>query len=412
MGRKASELNALAVSRLTSPGFYSVGGVSGLALNISSKFAKSWILRIRIAGKRRDIGLGGYPSVTLAGAREKARAMRELVESGVDPIDDRRAKKAALAAERAKAMTFAQCVAAYLEAHGDGWKSTKHRSQWESTLTTYAGPVIGNLDVSAVDTGLVLKVLEPIWKDKTETATRLRGRIESVLAWATTRGYRTGENPARWKGHLDTLLAAPSKIQKVVHHAALPFAEVGAFMSELAKQQGFGARALELAILTAARSGEVRGATWEEFDLGAAVWTIPASRMKAGKEHRVPLSDKAVELLKTLTRIAETDVVFPGVKGQPLSDMSLTAVLRRMERGDLTVHGFRSSFRDWAGETTAYPREVIEHALAHQLQDKAEAAYARGTLFDKRRRLMADWARYCATIQVPADNVVTLRKSS
>jgi integrase len=409
MGRKADELSALEVSRLTKPGIHFVGGVDGLALQVSASGARSWILRKMIAGKRRDMGLGGFPDVPLAGAREKARAIREQVDMGIDPIEDRRAKRAALAAERAKAMTFTQCVAAYLDAHSDGWKNAKHRQQWVNTLSTYANPIIGELNVAAVDTGLVLKVLEPIWKTKTETASRLRGRIENVLSWATVRGYRQGENPARWKGHLDTLLASRSKIQKVEHHAALPYAEMGGFMVDLAKMEGMGARALEFAILCASRSGEVRGATWGEIDLKGSVWTIPAERMKAKKEHRVPLSGKVLAILEALPKVADTDLVFPGTKG-PLSDMSLTAVLRRMERSDLTAHGFRSTFRDWAAEQTAYPSEVVEMALAHAIGNKVEAAYRRGDLFEKRARLMADWAKYCGTVHETAGNVVALRK--
>lgn len=388
---------------------YFVGGVDGLALQVSGAGARSWILRKMIAGKRRDMGLGGFPDVTLAGAREKARQIRELVDQGIDPIEDRRAKRAALAAERAKAMTFAQCVTAYLDAHGDSWKNAKHRQQWANTLDTYANPIIGNLNVAAVDTGLVLKVLEPIWKTKTETASRLRGRIENILSWATVRGYRQGENPARWKGHLDKLLASRSKIQLVTHHAALPYAELGGFMADLARMEGMGARALEFAILCASRSGEVRGATWGEFDLAAGVWIIPAERMKAKREHRVPLSSKAVSLLNTLPRLDGTELVFPGTNGE-LSNMSLTAVLRRMNRGDLTAHGFRSTFRDWAAEQTAYPSEVVEMALAHTIGNKVEAAYRRGDLFDKRRRLMDDWAKYCGTIGGAAGEVVALRK--
>lgn len=411
MGRKAKELAALKVNRLTKPGIHFVGGVDGLALQVLATGGRTWILRKMIAGKRRDMGLGGYPDVTLAGAREKARQMRELVDQGIDPIEDRRAKRAALAAERAKAMTFAQCVAAYLDAHGDGWKNAKHRQQWVNTLDTYAGPIIGNLNVVDVDTGLVLKVLEPIWKTKTETASRLRGRIENVLSWATVRGYRQGENPARWKGHLDTLLAARSKIQKVEHHAALPFREMGAFMADLVKMEGIGARALEFAILTAARSGEVRGATWEEIDLDARAWIIPAGRMKAKKEHRVPLSDAALALLRAMPRL--DDLVFPGTRsGRPLSDMSLTAVLRRMGRGDLTAHGFRSTFRDWASELTAYPADVAEMALAHTIKNPVEAAYRRGDLFEKRARLMADWARYCNTLDMAGEVVPMRRKQA
>lgn len=409
MGKKAKELSALEVNRLSNTGMYFVGGVAGLALQVSGAGARSWILRKMIAGKRRDMGLGGFPDVTLAGAREKARQIRELVDQGIDPIEDRRAKRAALAAERAKAMTFSQCVTAYLDAHGDSWKNAKHRQQWANTLDTYANPIIGNLNVAAVDTGLVLKVLEPIWKTKTETASRLRGRIENILSWATVRGYRQGENPARWKGHLDKLLAARSKIQQVAHHAALPYAELGGFMADLAKMDGMGARALEFAILCASRSGEVRGAIWNEIDLNAAVWIIPGERMKAKREHRVPLSSKAVSLLSALPYLDGTELVFPGTSGQ-LSNMSLTAVLRRMNRGDLTAHGFRSTFRDWAAEQTAYPSEVVEMALAHTIGNKVEAAYRRGDLFDKRRRLMDDWAKYCGTARGVVGEVVALRK--
>lgn len=409
MGKKAKELSALEVNRLSKAGMHFVGGVAGLALQVSGAGARSWILRKMIAGKRRDMGLGGFPDVTLAGAREKARQIRELVDQGIDPIEDRRAKRATLAAERAKAMTFAQCVTAYLDAHGDSWKNAKHRQQWANTLDTYANPIIGNLNVAAVDTGLVLKVLEPIWKTKTETASRLRGRIENILSWATVRGYRQGENPARWKGHLDKLLAARSKIQQVAHHAALPYAELGGFMADLAKMDGMGARALEFAILCASRSGEVRGATWDEIDLNAGVWIIPAERMKAKREHRVPLSSKAVSLLNTLARLDGTELVFHGTSGQ-LSNMSLTAVLRRMNRGDLTAHGFRSTFRDWAAEQTAYPSEVVEMALAHTIGNKVEAAYRRGDLFDKRRRLMDDWAKYCGTARGVVGEVVALKK--
>ena len=409
MGRKAKELSALEVNRLSKAGMYFVGGVAGLALQVSGAGARSWILRKMIAGKRRDMGLGGFPDVTLAGAREKARQIRELVDQGIDPIEDRRAKRATLAAERAKAMTFAQCVTAYLDAHGDSWGNAKHRQQWANTLDTYANPIIGNLNVAAVDTGLVLKVLERIWKTKTETATRLRGRIENILSWATVRGYRQGENPARWKGHLDKLLAARSKIQQVTHHAALPYAELGGFMADLAKMDGMGARALEFAILCASRSGEVRGATWDEIDLNAGVWIIPAGRMKAKREHRVPLSGKAASLLNALPRLDGTELVFPGTSGQ-LSNMSLTAVLRRMDRGDLTAHGFRSTFRDWAAEQTAYPSEVVEMALAHTIGNKVEAAYRRGDLFDKRRRLMDDWAKYCGTVRGVVGEVLALKK--
>ncbi len=399
MPKKAKELSALEVNRLTAPGLHFVGGVAGLALQVTDSGARTWIIRATVGTRRRDIGLGGFPDVTLAGAREAARATRIKIKDGIDPVEESKAKRSALVAAQAAAITFGEAAAKFIAAHESGWKSAKHAAQWTATLEAYAFPSIGKIRVSDIQTAHVITILEKIWTSKTETASRLRGRIENILDWATVRGYRKGENPARWKGHLDMLLPARTKVQKVEHHAALDYREIGAFMVELAKVEGMGARALEFAILTAVRSGEVRGATWSEIDDKAAVWTIPAERMKAEKEHRIPLSAPALALLAKQPRIAGTDLIFPNNKAEPsaLSDMTLTAVLRRMGVA-VTAHGFRSTFRDWAGETTAYPREVIEHALAHQLKDKAEAAYARGTLFDKRRRLMADWAKHCATV--------------
>lgn len=401
MPKFAAELSAIEVGRLITPGYHRVGGVAGLILQVTETGARSWILRATVGGKRRDIGLGGFPDVTLAGAKEAARAARLKIKGGIDPVQDARAQRSALAAARASAMPFTDAAAKYIAAHESGWKNAKHGAQWSATLETYAYPIIGKIVVADIETAHIMRVLEPIWTTKTETASRLRGRIESVLDWATVRGYRKGDNPARWRGHLDQLLPARSKVQKVEHHAALNYKELSGFILALRKHAGMSALALEFAILTAARSGEVRGATWAEIDTDAAVWTIPASRMKAAKEHRIPLSDAVLALLAALPRMAGTDLVFPNTKGEPLSDMALTAVLRRMNAG-VTAHGFRSTFRDWAGETTAYPREVIEHALAHQLKDKAEAAYARGSLFDKRRRLMDDWAKFCATVATAA----------
>ncbi|HEX3423030.1 MAG TPA: integrase arm-type DNA-binding domain-containing protein [Sphingomicrobium sp.] len=408
MPKKAKELSALAVSRLKEPGRYAVGGVDGLHLRIIGN-SKAWTLRVKVGDHRCDIGLGPYPEVGLGDAREAARIHRRKVREGVDPLQERREARAALRIERAKSKTFKDCADAYIEAHKAGWKNAKHAKQWGATLETYAYPKFGSLPVASIDTALVREVLSPIWATKTETASRLRGRIESVLDWAKVNGYRDGENPARWRGHLDKLLPARSKVQKVEHHAALPYAEVGAFAAELRKRDGTSSRALEFAILTAARSGEVRGAKWGEFDLVGKVWTIPGERMKAGKEHRIPLSDAAVALIEAMPRVKGSDYVFAAPRGGALSDMALTAVLKRMERSDLTVHGFRSTFRDWAGETTAYPREVIEHALAHQLKDKAEAAYQRGDLLTKRARLMADWATYCAKVAKPRENVVAIK---
>lgn len=401
MAKNIEKLSPLTVKNLKEPGYYGDG--ANLWLQISSTGSKSWLFRFTLDGKAHEMGMGAYPDVTLKDAREQALAARALLRDGTDPLALRKAGKAARKLARAVAMTFDQCADAYIEAHRAGWKNAKHADQWVNTIRTYASPLIGAVNVNLIDTATLMKILEPIWTTKTETASRLRGRIESVLGWATVRGYRSGDNPARWKGHLDNLLPAPSKVSKVEHHAALPFPEIGSFMVDLRKQGGMGALALEFAILTACRSGEVRGASWSEIDQDAAVWTIPASRMKAEKEHRVPLSEPVLQLLRAIHRIGGTDLVFPNTKGASLSDMTLTSTLRRMGRGDITGHGFRSTFRDWAGETTGYPREVIEHALAHQLKDKAEASYARGSLFTKRGKLMADWARYCGTVATAAN---------
>jgi integrase len=420
MARGIEKLSALKVSKLSKPGCYGDGG--NLWLQIGPNGGKAWLFRYTLHGKAKNMGLGPLHTVTLAEAREKATAARKMLLEGIDPCTEKKARLTRLSAAVAK--SFNDCAEDYIKVHRHGWKNEKHADQWTATLETYASPVFGHLPVSEVDTDMVMKVLLPIWTTKTETASRVRGRIESVLGWATTSKFRTGDNPARWKGHLENLLPAAAKVAKVRNHPALPYKQVGAFMAALRQQAGTGAQALEFAILTAARSGEVRGATWQEIDLQAKHWTIPAGRMKAEREHRIPLSDAAVKLLEALPCIEGTDMVFPAPRGGALSDMTLTAVIRRMQGDDapiwtdtagqpITAHGFRSTFRDWAGETTAHPREVIEHALAHQLKDKAEAAYARGSLFDKRIRLMADWAAYCAKVQTEQpDNVVELRAAS
>ena len=409
VAKKAKELSDLKVKALKAEGRYAVGGADGLHLRIVGN-SRAWILRIKIGTKRSDIGLGPYPEVSLADARELARDHRKKVRDGIDPLQEKRDALAALRVERARTNTFEECAKAYIDAHKAGWKSDKHAKQWGATLETYAYPLFGSLPVASVDTGLVLKALRQIWDTKTETASRLRGRIENVLDWAKVSGYRDGDNPARWRGHLDKMLAARSKVQKVEHHAALPYADVAEFMAELRKRDGMAARALELAIMCASRSSEVRLATWAEFDLDdGKVWTIPADRMKAGKEHRVPLSDATVGMLNAVPRVEGTAFVFPAPRGGALSDMALTATLKRMGHHGITQHGFRSTFRDWAGETTAYPREVIEHALAHQLKDAAEAAYQRGDLLEKRARLMADWSKYCATARRSGANVVPIQ---
>lgn len=401
MPKVAKELSALEVNRLNTPGLWFVGGVAGLGLQVLPKGGRTWILRTTVAGKRRDIGLGGFPTVTLAGAREAARQARAKIKHGIDPVDEAKALRGTLAASRASEMTFADAAKAFILAKAPEWSNLKHATQWTNTIAKYVEPTVGNVYVRDIDTAQVARILEPIWLTKNETASRLRGRIESILDWATVRGYRKGENPARWRGHLDHILAKPGKVQKVEHHAALPYVEVGAFMQQLRKQEVMGARALEFAILTAARSGEVRGATWNEIDLDQAIWIIPGERMKAKKEHRVPLSEDGVALLRGLPRLADAEYLFPNTKGNLLSDMTLTAVLRRMEV-PVTAHGFRSTFRDWAAERTNYPREVAEMALAHVLENKVEAAYLRTDMFEKRRRMMRDWAKFCATTTLPA----------
>ncbi|MDV7341592.1 tyrosine-type recombinase/integrase [Terasakiella sp. A23] len=396
MARELNKLSAVAVRNKSTPGLFADGG--GLYLQVTNSGAKTWIYRFMIAGKRRDMGLGAVHTISLAEARDEALRCRQLVRQGIDPIEKRKAERLSAQAEAVKAITFKECAETYIKTHEPSWKNAKHIAQWTSTLKTYAYPVIGTLPIAEVDTGLVMKVIEPIWATKTETASRVRGRIESILDWATVRKYRTGENPARWKGHLDHLLPSKSKLQKEKHHSALPYDQISEFMTALNKQKGTSARALEFAILTAARTGEVIEAMWSEIDLENKIWTIPAERMKAGREHRVPLSDTALKILQNMSANKLNDFVFPGNStNRPLSNMAMLTVLRRMKRTDITVHGFRSTFRDWAAEQTAFPREVAEMALAHTIESKVEAAYRRGDLYEKRKSLMDEWAGYCAT---------------
>ena len=412
MATRANQLTALTVTKASQPGYYGDGG--GLWLQISTYGTKSWVFRFKspITGKAREMGLGSIATYSLAEARLKAQEARKIVAEGRDPVEERKLAKALLRQESTHKKTFEDCAAAYIEAHRAGWKNEKHLQQWKATLENYAYPIFGALPVARIDTDLVLQALEPIWTTKNETASRLRGRLENILDWAKVRELREGENPARWKGHLENLLASPSKVAKVSNQPALPFRRIGEFMMHLRTMPGLAARALEFGIFTAARSGEIRGAEWKEIDLDSKVWIIPGARMKAEKEHRIPLSIDAVTLLKSLPRSESSRFVFSVNEEKPLSDATLSAVIKRMHKFETDAgrsgyidpslsrvcvpHGFRSSFRDWAGETTAFPREVIEHALAHQLKDKAEAAYARGTLFDKRRSLMAEWADFVA----------------
>ena len=393
MPRLAVPLTALRVKNAKA-GRYGDG--NGLFLLVRPNGTRFWIFRFRIAGRLREMGLGSAALFPLADARQRAGDLFRKVKLGTDPLAERDADKAKAGA----AITFGEVADHYIAAHEAGWRNAKHRQQWRNTIDTYAAPILGTLAVAAIDTGAVMRVMEPIWREKPETASRLRGRIESVLDFATARGWRSGDNPARWRGHLDNLLPARGKVARVEHHAALPWRQMAAFMVDLGKQEGVAAIALQFAVLTAARTGEAVGATWAEIDLQEAVWTVPGERMKAGREHRVPLSTGALAVLteaaKLRTDRASDAPVFPGAKaGKPLSNMALLMLLRRMGRGDLTAHGFRSTFRDWCGESTNHPREVAEQALAHTLSDKVEAAYRRGDMMEKRRRLMEDWAGFC-----------------
>ncbi|WP_064024592.1 tyrosine-type recombinase/integrase [Methylomonas koyamae] len=368
------------------------------------------VFYVQSTGKRTEIGLGSFTDVPLSVAREKAAEQRQILKAGLNPLHEKRKLRNEQKLKAAKAMSFADCARAYVEANRSGWSNSKHAQQWSNTLEQYAFPIFGDSPVAEVDTALVSKCLQQIWNSKNETASRLRGRIESVLDWATVHQFREGENPARWRGHLDKLFPKPSKVQKVEHHAALPYVEISSFIMSLHQQVGFAAKCLEFTILTAARTGESIGATWDEIDLAAKVWNVPAIRMKAKKPHRVPLSLQALALLSEMESLRINDYVFSGTK-KGLSNMAMLQLLKRMNRNNITPHGFRSTFRDWAAETTSYPNEVVEMALAHVIQNQAEAAYRRGDLFDKRANLMQDWADFAYQNQ-SKDVDAELRKGS
>jgi integrase len=392
-----AKLTALGMKKLIKPGRYGDGG--NLWLQVRDAEHRSWLFRYTRHGKARQMGLGPFPLVALSEAREKAQACRRLLLEGADPIGKREDERRERASEE-NARTFREVAEFYIADHAAAWRNAKHRAQWRSTLETHAFPVFGDRPVADVETDDVMRAVKPIWQATPETAGRLRGRIEAVLDYAAAQEWRRGDNPARWRGHLAKLLPPRGKIARVEHHAALPWKEAGAFMAALRAEQGVAARALEFVVLTAARTGEALGARWPELDMDERVWTVPAGRIKAGKEHRVPLSDPALVLLRRMSEFRSADAgddhVFPGQrKGKPLSDMALTMLLRRMGRWDITVHGFRSTFRDWCAEATGYPREVAEAALAHTLKDKVEAAYRRSDLFEKRARLMEEWASWC-----------------
>ena len=418
MPKVAKTLTDLVVRRLDKRGLHTVGGVKGLRLQITSTGARSWILRVTVARKVREIGLGSYPSVSLKAAREHASLLHESILRGEDPVAVKQNSAAKLAKERAGMRTFDDVAALYIASAEAGWANKKSRQQWENTIATYVSPVIGRMFVSDIESSHVVRTLTPIWTTKTETASRLRGRIERILAFATTQGFRSGDNPARYRGHLDNVLPSPEKLKNVQHHPALDYEDVGRFMTAVRRVDSIAARGLEFLILTAARSGEVRGARWSEIDLKNKLWTIPGARMKAGKQHVIPLNDAALKNLQSLPRFEGVDLVFPGFRQGVLSDATIGKVIKTLHLSDcnsgsgtgfvdkdsggrvITCHGFRSTFRDWAAEQTAFPREVIEHCLAHQLKDKAEAAYQRKTSIPKREKLMQFWADYCSKVPV------------
>jgi len=392
MAKRIHILSAKAVKAAREPGYYFDG--AGLYLQVANGGSKSWVLRYVINKRPREMGLGSLLTFTLAEARERAVKCRQMIADGLDPIEERKNTLLVKRMAEANVITFTQAAEKFIKGNRTAWRNDKHEDQWRNTLTTYAYPVIGDMSVALIETSHIMRILEPIWSTKTETATRVRGRMEKVLDWCKVQGYRTGDNPAAWRGHLSEALPKPSKVATEKHHAALPWVEIGAFMAELKAMPGIAARGLELIILTAARTSEVLNAKWTEFDLDAALWTIPKERMKSFKEHRVPLSEPAIRILREQRTL--NDYVFSGSKeNSPLSNMSCLAVLKRMNRPDLTVHGFRSTFRDWVSESTAYPRDVAEMALAHTIEDKSEAAYRRGDLLEKRRGLMKSWAEFC-----------------
>lgn len=412
----AKEMSALAVKRARHPGTtprhvtFAAGGVPGLLLQITASGAKSWLLKTVAAGTRRNIGLGPYPAVSLAEARERARETKDKIRNGIDPVEERKVAKAALAAAQRRGLTFAEAMDRCLAAKLDQYKNPKHRQQWRNTLTSYALPKLGPMLVQDIAVQDVLRVLEPIWRGKTETASRLRGRIEAVISWATVSGHRTGDNPARWAGNLKELLPAPEKVAKSDNRPAVQIDDAPRWFAALRARDGMGSRALEFAALCASRSKEVRGARWDEIDMDKGLWTVTPERMKMDREHRVPLTPEALALLKALPRFAGNPLVFPAPRGGEMSDMTLSAAMRRLHKADVDAggpgfvdrvskrpavpHGLRSTFRDWVAERTDYPGDMAEVALAHKIPSAVEAAYRRGDMLEKRREMMADWSDF------------------
>lgn len=423
MPRVSKELSAIEVKRLQHDGRrssngkprnmnFAVGGVSGLQLQVAESGSKTWLLRVKVGDKRREIGLGGYPEVSLAGARERAREKKEMIRQGVDPVEERKAQKAALIAAQRRGLLFSEAVDRYLAVKLDQYKNAKHRQQWRNSLATYAVPELGGMLVQDIEVQDVLRVLEPIWHTTTQTASRLRGRIEAVLSWATVAGHRSGDNPARWANNLKELLPPPSKVSPTKHFPAVKVKDVSRWFGALKLRKGVGSRALEFVALTGGRSQEVRGALWDEFDFENRIWIVPALRMKMPREHRVPLSNDALSLLNELPRFEGNPLVFPAPRGGMLSDMSLSGTMRRLHLKDLSdggqgffdrvtkrpavPHGLRSTFRDWVSELSPFPDNMAEMALSHKISNAVEAAYRRGDMIEKRRQMMEAWSDFLA----------------
>lgn len=430
MPRVANELSALEVKRLKHPGrgrnvTFAVGGVSGLYLQVTPNNGRTWLLRAKIGDTRHEIGLGGYPDVTLAMARDRAREAKDQIRRGIDPIEERKAARATLTAAQRRGLTFADAADKYLSAKLNAFKNPRHRQQWRNTLATYALPEMSSMLVQDITVQDVLRILEPIWYDKTETASRLRGRIEAVLSWATVAGHRSGDNPARWAGNLKELLPAPSKVAKVGNHPALQIDDATRWFAAVRKRKGVSNRALEFAALTATRSQEVRGARWDEIDRELGLWIIPAQRMKMDREHRVPLSNETLALLEALPRFKDNLLVFPAPRGGELSDMSLSAAMRKLHKSEVesdsvgfvdrvskrpaVPHGLRSTFRDWIAERTHFQGDMAEVALAHKVSNAVEAAYRRGDMLKKRRRMMTAWSEFLNGTQETTSNIIELR---
>ena len=407
------KLSALRAQKLSKSGWYADG--QGLYLQVSLSGTKSWVYRYKKAGKERRHGLGSYPTITLEAARKAAEFCRQLRTDGHDPIDYKKDIETKRQLEAAKKVTFKECAIAYINAHQAGWKNRKHEQQWRNSLATYAYPIIGHLSVQDIEVNLVMNVLEPIWYTKTETASRVRQRIENIIDWAKVRKYRTGENPARWRGHLDKLLPKPTKVQKVKHFPAMPYDDLPEYFQRLRMKETIAAKALAFNILTATRSNETREAKWNEIDLETAIWTIPAERMKADKEHRVPLTPECLALLNEVKPFNVDDLVFPGSykKNKKRKGITDAALLKHLQKTHpaLTAHGFRSSFRDWCAEKTNFPSELAESALAHTIKDATQAAYERGDKFDKRRKLMSAWDLFCIKGSKSSDVIPINRKS-